>query len=249
MIGDVRDLPAGSTIEADICIVGAGPTGLALAREFIAARTTRVVLLESGGLDVEPAAQRLNEGVGTLGLPHQGHGPAGRARAFGGTGRIWAGQCLPLDPIDFEERPWVPFSGWPIPAASIAPYMARAEAFFHVEGEVYDARNYARFGLEAPRFAPDALRPMFTVCTGRVDIGADRMQEFRKSGSVRVLLHATAAGITTDDAGTGAEGISVLAPDRTLRQVRAATVVLCAGGLENARLLLLSNRATGGTGQ
>jgi hypothetical protein len=28
-----------------------------------------------------------------------------RKRQFGGTTTVWAGVCLPFDPIDFEEAP------------------------------------------------------------------------------------------------------------------------------------------------
>ena len=39
---------SGAVLEADICIVGAGPVGLVLATE-LASATCHVVLLESGG--------------------------------------------------------------------------------------------------------------------------------------------------------------------------------------------------------
>ncbi|WP_149535803.1 GMC oxidoreductase [Siccirubricoccus phaeus] len=243
MIGDITELPPGGRLEADLCIIGTGPTGLALAREFLGKPGLNVVMLEAGGQEVEAAAQRLNDGVVLLGLPHRGNRNEGRARAFGGTGRIWAGQCLPLDAIDYAARPWVPHSGWPIGPEELAPFLARAEEFFHVPGAAYDARNYAAFRLRPPGFNPAALRSLFTVYTPRVDTGADRLAEFRAAANVRVLLHAAVAEILTNAEGTRATGLSVLAPDGTARQVLAPRIVLCAGGLENARLLLLSDSA------
>ncbi len=38
----------------------------------------------------------------------------------------WGGVCLPLDPMDFEKRPWIPNSGWPITRKSLDPYYSRA---------------------------------------------------------------------------------------------------------------------------
>ena len=100
MIEDFRAIPSVEPLEADICIIGAGPSGLALAHELAATTRLNIILLESGGLGIEPAAQALSEGIRNKGIMHRGLGPAGRGRAFGGSGRLWAGQCLPLDPID-----------------------------------------------------------------------------------------------------------------------------------------------------
>ena len=71
MIEDFRDLGEEREISADLCIVGGGPAGIAIAREFAGGRH-RVCLLESGGLDLED---------GLLGERHRdtlGHGEPGR---------------------------------------------------------------------------------------------------------------------------------------------------------------------------
>ena len=46
---DARQIAADSTLQADICIVGAGIAGISIAREFIGGSES-VVLLEGGGL-------------------------------------------------------------------------------------------------------------------------------------------------------------------------------------------------------
>lgn len=50
MFTDARDLPADATVDADLCIVGAGSPGISIAREFIG-RGPSVILLEGGGLE------------------------------------------------------------------------------------------------------------------------------------------------------------------------------------------------------
>src|SRR6266511_4066070 len=82
---DARELPSNHLIETDLCIIGAGPAGIAIAGEFTAGEI-RVCLVESGGADIERRAQRLNRGASvgysTYLLHHA------RVRAFGGSSRV-----------------------------------------------------------------------------------------------------------------------------------------------------------------
>lgn len=50
-----------------------------------------------------------------------------RLRFFGGTVNIWGGRCAPLDDIDYQRRPWVSHSGWPITAEDLTPYFERVQ--------------------------------------------------------------------------------------------------------------------------
>jgi hypothetical protein len=99
---DARRFVPERPLEADLCIVGAGAAGIALAREVIGTRY-RVTILESGGLRYSGRVQRLyageNAGVPSYALTYS------RLRVFGGSTTRWAAQCRPLDPIDFEGRP------------------------------------------------------------------------------------------------------------------------------------------------
>src|SRR5436190_18360626 len=106
---DSRKIDNNSLLEGDICIIGAGAAGISMALEFIGSGR-KIILLESGGLEYDPATQALNNGynVGQNYFPLA----SSRLRFFGGTTGHWAGFCSTLDPIDFEERKWVPYSGW-----------------------------------------------------------------------------------------------------------------------------------------
>ncbi|TPW32077.1 FAD-dependent oxidoreductase [Pararhizobium mangrovi] len=240
MIENNDAIAGDESVAADLCIVGAGPAGIALARELVGSRM-KVVLVESGNLEIEPLSQKLNEAV-VSGLPFTGHAE-GRGRAFGGSARLWAGQCLPLDPIDLEERPWVRHSGWPIAYGELEPYWRRAERFFGVEGESYGARTYRPFGLAAPAWDPRVVEAMFTVYTPSVDTGRAHIRAFRNATNLRVLVNATVSEIRTDATGRKVEGVTVSNASGAERTILARRVVLCGGALENARLLLLSRSA------
>ncbi|MCZ6782329.1 MAG: GMC family oxidoreductase, partial [Proteobacteria bacterium] len=104
---DTRELPDGHEIEADLCIIGAGAAGLALAHAFRFG-PARVVLLESGGLRATKWARELNRGeiVGQPDYPLS----TTRLRFFGGTTNHWTAYVRPLEAIDFPPRAWVPHS-------------------------------------------------------------------------------------------------------------------------------------------
>src|SRR3989449_9183453 len=116
---DARTLPNDSLLEGDRCIVGAGAAGISMALEWIGSRH-KVLLLEGGGLEYEPAMQELYRGE-SVGLPYYPL-QAARLHLFGGTTGHWAGFCSTLDPIDFEKREWVPNSGWPIRREDLDPF-------------------------------------------------------------------------------------------------------------------------------
>ena len=129
MIIDAHSVPEDTTIETDICIVGAGTAGLTLAKEFIG-QNFRVCLLESGGLKPDRDTQALYQGE-NIGHPYYTLHSA-RARYFGGTTNRWhipiGDDCSgvrmrPLDAIDFEKRDWVPYSGWPFDKSHLDPFL------------------------------------------------------------------------------------------------------------------------------
>ena len=99
MLYDLDD-SAPAELRTESCIIGAGAAGITMARRLLAAGQN-VVLLESGGLDYEPATAALNAGT-NVGQDYYDLEHA-RLRFFGGTTAIWGGRCAELDPIDFRN--------------------------------------------------------------------------------------------------------------------------------------------------
>lgn len=123
MINDLQNAEGGSQVHVDVCIVGGGAAGISLALR-LAKKGVTYCVAEAGGLNFEVASQDLYGGdsIGHPMDPRQG-----RYRMFGGSTTQWGGRCAELDTLDFEPRPWVPNSGWPIRKSDLQPYYEEAK--------------------------------------------------------------------------------------------------------------------------
>lgn len=237
MIIDCQHGDALSEIEADLCVIGAGPAGIAIARAYIGT-SLRIYLIESGGTGGEESSQQLNNGE-SIGDPALDPGTS-RMRVFGGSCNLWGGGCIALNPLDLERRDWVEHSGWPLSHAELAPHYARAHAFCQIESRV------ARDGsFTAPKHAPldfDESRVVNqTFVRSPVRFGAAYRDELAHAPNVTVLLHATVLALDADTGGTRVQQARISTPGGRNGTVRARHYVLACGGIENARLLLLSD--------
>ena len=61
MIRDSRELKEDQTLNADICVIGAGAACITICNELIGT-SVQVILLESGGLQYDPEIQSLYAG-------------------------------------------------------------------------------------------------------------------------------------------------------------------------------------------
>jgi choline dehydrogenase-like flavoprotein len=134
MIEGLNQLPDKVILETDVCIIGSGAAGLMMALEFIAAGI-EFVMLEGG--ELKPTAEGQNLYDGEIGGEAFRGLKEGRSRQFGGTTGLWGGQCVTLDPHDFEKRSWVPFSGWPIARETLTPFYERARRHLCVATETF----------------------------------------------------------------------------------------------------------------
>jgi choline dehydrogenase-like flavoprotein len=122
MFIDARTLTDRTAIEADVAVIGGGPAGITLARALDRSGV-RICVVEAGGDTPDADVQALYEGE-NVGIDYPL--AATRLRYFGGSSNHWGGYCRPLDPIDFEARDWVPYSGWPFGIEELEPYYTQA---------------------------------------------------------------------------------------------------------------------------
>ncbi len=243
MIDTAKTLPSGTILDADICIVGAGAAGIALALQFADTDKT-VLLIESGDVAENPEIQALYEGsVVDPAL----HSPADRyrQRVFGGTTTIWGGRCIPFDPIDFDLRAWIDNSGWPIEYAEVAGYYPAANALCEAGDCDYDARSALGApmrpmieGFHSSHFNADSLE-RFSCPT---NFAARYGHRLSASRNIRVLLNANCTEIVANNRGDHVDHIILRTLSGGHFEARARKFILAMGGLEIPRILLASNR-------
>jgi choline dehydrogenase-like flavoprotein len=235
---DARNVPQGTNVEVEICVIGAGAAGISLALE-LAGRPYRVCLLESGGLEPDPASQALYRGR-VFGRSYFSLDSA-RKRRFGGSTNCWDGLCRPLDPIDFEARDWVPHSGWPFEAQELRPYYERAQEVCRLEGFDYEGARWASQARPLLPFEDGALETR-VVQRAPSRFGAIYREAVRGAANVHTYLFANVVELLANEEGRAVERARVACLDGNRFSVRARLFVLATGGIENPRLLLASKR-------
>jgi choline dehydrogenase-like flavoprotein len=252
MFVDAHEVPEGTILDTDVCIIGAGAAGITLAREFIDA-PFRASVLESGGLEYDDATQQLYRGR-NVGRKYY-ELDACRLRYFGGTTNHWAGWCRPLNAIDFEEHSWMPYSGWPFGLEDILPYYYRAQHVCQLGEYGYDniyLQDHA--GVE---LLPLNEGQMVTEVIQFALAGFGQVSRFgqvyrpiiKAAANVAIYLNANVTNIETGETQNEITRLRVATLNGRKFWITAKYYILAAGGIENARLLLVSNETrTAGLG-
>ena len=249
MFIDSRSIDSASAIETDVCIVGAGVAGLTLAREFQQARY-KTLIVESGGEKPDKATQSLYWGQ-NVGIPYYPLDTA-RARFLGGTSHFWViklpekglgVRLRPLDPIDFEKRDWVPYSGWPFDKTHLDPFYERAQKICQIGPYDYDPKVWQEPDVREPLpFVGDRVNTTIFQFGLRDVFFKEYAGQVKKAENITTLLHGNAVEVETNAEATQATRIRVACINGNYFWVSAKIFILAMGGLEVPRLLLLSNK-------
>ncbi|MFB6362153.1 MAG: GMC family oxidoreductase [Halobacteriales archaeon] len=281
---------------ADVCIVGAGPSG-ALMAHTLADRGHAVVVLEAGErFDVSDRTERMDRSlrpghgipaVWDMGGPRDAYRSTGdrfyplnnaRVKGVGGSTLHWQGMVMRHHEADFETRSrYGVGADWPIDYDDLRPYYARAESALGVAGALDNPFAPPRDGpFPLPAFPPSYSDSIFAeacdrlgiamhsvpnarnsepndgdprcvgygtcspVCPSGAKYDATRHVERAEAAGARVIDRVPVQRLETDQGGERVEAAVYATPDgETYRQPAWQFVVAC-GGVETARLLLLS---------
>ncbi|OUR99171.1 choline dehydrogenase [Gammaproteobacteria bacterium 42_54_T18] len=242
MIVDGKTLKGGSVIDADVCIIGGGVAGIVTARELLK-NVGNIVLIESGGENYSPESQELY----SPSKPHNSLYPDPshtRLRFLGGASNHWENNTSPFDPIDFEKRNWIKNSGWPISYETLKPYYPMAGSYCGVGGDGYET-GYWQNKLDLP----DITTSSTVIGTGiaKAAIPATRFfhvygKELVSADNVRIFTNSNVVDVEFNSESKKVDKVFFESAPGVRSEVRARIVLMCCGGIENARLLLHFNK-------
>jgi choline dehydrogenase-like flavoprotein len=238
---DARKIDYHSLIEGDICIIGAGAAGISMALQFVQT-PVKVILLEGGGFQYEDRMQELYDGK-TSG---QRYFPLKSIRLhyFGGTTGHWAGFCAPFDEIDFQKRDWINYSGWPISRQDLDPYYERAQPILELGPYNYDPdfwrkENPAMVSLPFDR---EKVWNKIWQFSPPTRFGKKYRDTILQAGNIHLFTYANVTDITANDDVSLIREVTTKNFEGKTHTVRAKIFILACCAVQNARLLLASNR-------
>ena len=193
---DVNELPEGSTISTDICIVGAGAAGITVASALDGGSQT-VCVIESGSHGPDENTQALYD-LDVAGQPVREKFMS-RARYYGGSCNLWAGRTMRLTPMDVAHRDWIPHSGWPLPYEELERYYPRAARVLRLPSSDTVGTTVSRDRMsrvERSLFDDPDLEPTVATWAKKpMRFGAAYRKQLQRSRNVSVYLNANVTDI------------------------------------------------------
>lgn len=227
----LSEVPPGG-IPCDICIVGTGPAGIALALAC-ERHGLKVLALEAGGRKDQGRIRRSETEI----LTPAHHAPlhVTTRSAFGGTSWGWSGLCTRFDDIDFEVRGHVPDSGWPFAHSELARHYESAAGILNCRMDhalPVDETWHRLDGVELENRLYTSARPR---------LGESHWEHFARSKGITVCLDSAVVGLDLGAEGRCVETLTVRSGGRTII-LHPPRVVLAGGGLRTTQLLLATQR-------
>ncbi|HRY03739.1 MAG TPA: hypothetical protein P5256_11450, partial [Beijerinckiaceae bacterium] len=230
----IRDFAATlDDLRCETCIIGSGPAGIALALE-LAAQGRPSLVLESGG-ERASSAQDLSAAEIVDSSVHDDMSIA-VARRLGGASNLWGGRCMPLDPCDFEPRPFAQGARWPIGFDDIAPYYEAACRYATCGEPVFEAPILGARGAD-----DDFSFESIERASNTPKMHKAHARELAASQRIDLRLGATVVDFEIADNGA-IEAAMIAGADGERRRIVADRFVIAAGGLESTRLLMIAQR-------
>jgi len=245
MIIDGTRIESGTTLTADLVVVGAGPAGIVVALE-VANQGFEVLLIESGSESFSREAQSLSD-AGELNADLHAPMSIATRRQVGGASVIWGGRCVPYDPVDFDHRPHISDARWPVSYDELTPHFQRACYWLVCGRPVFDA---AMTDLLPRSIVPgfpegDVRTSSLERWSLPTDFGKEYRSRLRDSTRVRLVTGLTCTEVACDADGSRIDHLQCKTLAGRTITARASGYVLACGGLDTTRLLLASPRSNG----
>lgn len=212
------------------CIIGGGPAGLVLAQALLRkTAANEIIIIEAGGRD------KLNERAADfISVGETKYKPIRQFR-FGEHGHLWGGACPRLHPNDFKMQSlYGYYTDWPLDYDELVPFYEQAEKMLQVTGRVTKTSASTDPFVETVKSAglsgslPYGDRSYFV---------SKLLPEISDSG-IKLALDCVVRRIESLSMGGRVHYFNE--HTQKTEKIDSNKIILCSGGLSNARLLQLS---------
>lgn len=231
----------------DICICGAGVAGITLALNL--SDKLSIALLEAGGESKTTDSQNIYKGIneGNDHIPLH----SSRIRCLGGTSNVWGGWCRTLDKYDFYEKPFIANTGWPINKEALDLYLKDAKKVLGLSDNIKTSEEAdTPFNISDNR---DNFKEIDFSWSNEINyiknkpyIPVNFKSKYKnaliKSNNIDCFLNANVVNINLYDNNETVKYYTIKDYSDKKYFIDAKYFVLAAGGIENARILLYSNK-------
>jgi choline dehydrogenase-like flavoprotein len=214
-----------------VVVIGAGAVGLYAASQ-LATRGCQVIVVEAGNADLGRFAA---ESYSIVGHPHTGI-RLGRGRSLGGTTSLWGGQLVEFQPVDFRGRDWLTDSQWPVGYDEIAPYYRPTYRNLGMSERLLDDDEVWRGVSCKPPDLGTEFEAFFTRWMLTPNFAELFARQIQHDERMSVLTGHTATGFR--GYGCRLNAVRVTNDKGQSSWIEGDTILLAAGTIENARLLL-----------
>lgn len=217
-----------------VTIAGSGPAGISLAWGLLK-RGVSVSMIPGGSWSESEGDSGRKQGANhSADWPHE---PLSSHRRFavGGAGNLWGGRCVLMDKMDFEERPWVPNSGWPIEISEYMRWLPEACELLRITWPDHLRARNSMWG--ATNSQPSALSESSFEVWSPVTKFSDVVKNHLIPHPNFRLLADSWLENTIFTASGRADYIAVRTSE-TIEKYKIETLVLAMGTIENTRFLL-----------
>ena len=211
----VNDLNKIKKIKFKVIIIGSGIASLSAAIK-LEKNGIEVLILEAGKLEFDDNSIDFLK-VDSNG-DHIGDFTTNRVRQFGGTSKIWGGNCNPMNAENF--------STWPIKKKNLDLYTDEARDFLKLKKNFFQEKLNNNLNI-------------YNLAWSKLRIDEDHYDYIKNSKLIHLSLNSTFINFEGSESNKRVEFINCK-KEKKIFKLKANFFILAAGGLENSRLLFYS---------